>query len=232
MNFWDDKSNIFNNLNNMSKYFHQKYWDFFNIYNTDWLASHQAADHAIELKSDIKSSYMHTYNMFSAELKTLDNYLNNILIKRWIHKSQNSADISILFILWKSDKLHLCINYHELNIIIIKNHYSLLLASKLLNWLDSFIIFSKINLWNIYHRIYIYEDDKWKTAFYTWYRYFEYQVISFDLINILIIFQIYINYALHELVNDFYVIYLDNILIFFKIKEEHYKHLKLIIECL
>src|SRR6266487_4748028 len=54
--------------------------------------------------------------------------------------------------------------------------------------------------------------------------------MSFDLINTSMIFQVYINHVLHELVNDFYVVYLDNILVFFKIKEEHYKHLELVIE--
>ena len=44
------------------------------------------------------------------------------------------------------------------------------------------------------------------------------------------IFQVYINHVLQDLVDDFYIIYLDNILVFFKIKEEHYKHLELVIE--
>ncbi len=56
--------------------------------------------------------------------------------------------------------------------------------------------------------------------------------MSFDLTNISVIFQVYINQILHDLVNDFYIIYLDNILIFSKFKEEHYQYLKLVIECL
>ena len=175
---------------------------------------------------------MHMYNMFSAELKTLDNYLNNVLVKRWIHESQSSADTLILFVLWKSDELHLCIDYHELNIIIIKNYYSLLLTSKLLDWLSNLTVFSKINLWNIYHRIHIQENNEWKIIFYTWYEYFEYQIVSFDLINVLMIFQVYINCVLHDLVNDFCIVYFDNILVFLKSKKKHYQHLQLIIKCL
>src|SRR5205809_4297740 len=64
------------------------------------------------------------------------------------------------------------------------------------------------------------------------YRHFEYQIVSFDLINILIIFQVYINHALHDLVDDFCIVYLDNILVFLKSKKKHYQHLQLIIECL
>ena len=133
MNFWDDESNTSDNLNNVSKYLYQKYWDFFNIYNADWLAFYWAADHIIEFKSDTKFSYMCMYNMFSIELKTLDNYLNNALIKKWICEFQSFANTSILFILWKNDKLCLCIDYHELNAIIIKNYYLLSLINELLD---------------------------------------------------------------------------------------------------
>src|SRR5436190_12152576 len=64
------------------------------------------------------------------------------------------------------------------------------------------------------------------------YRHFEYQIISFNLINISAIFQVYINHALHDLVDDFCIVYFDNILVFSKSEEEHYQHLELVIECL
>ena len=48
------------------------------------------------------------------------------------------------------------------------------------------------------------------------YEHFEYQVVLFDLINILIIFQVYINHALYDLIDDFCIVYFDNILIFLK----------------
>ena len=76
---------------------------------------------------------MWTYNMSSAELKALNIYINNALVKDWIRESQSFASASILFISKKSGELYLCINYYELNVITIKNCYLLLLASKLLD---------------------------------------------------------------------------------------------------
>jgi len=172
------------------------------------------------------------YNMFSAELKTLNNYFNNILIKKWICEFQNFVNMFILFVLRKNDELHLCVDYYELNIIIIKNCYFLSLINKLLDWLNNSTIFSKINLWNAYYKICICKDDEWKTAFHIYYRYFEYQIVLFDLINALIIFQVYINCVLCDLVDDFCIVYLDNILIFFKTEEKHYQYLELVIKCL
>src|SRR5204862_6554908 len=64
------------------------------------------------------------------------------------------------------------------------------------------------------------------------YKYFKYQVVSFDLTNILIIFQVYINHVLHDLVDEFFIVYFDDMLVFSKSKKKHYQHLQLIIKCL
>ena len=56
--------------------------------------------------------------------------------------------------------------------------------------------------------------------------------MSFDLINTLVMFQAYINHILHDLVNDFCIVYLDNILMFSKLKEKYLEYLKLIIKYL
>jgi hypothetical protein len=52
------------------------------------------------------------------------------------------------------------------------------------------------------------------------------------LTNALATFQSYINNALQGYVNDFCIVYLDDILIYLRSKEEHIQHLKKIIECL
>src|SRR5947207_12346895 len=54
--------------------------------------------------------------------------------------------------------------------------------------------------------------------------------MSFDLTNISAIFQVYINHVLHDLVDNFCIVYLDNILVFSKFEEEHYQYLQLIIK--
>ena len=61
--------------------------------------------------------------------------------------------------------------------------------------------------------------------FQTQYKHFEYIVLLFELCNILIIFQIYINKILQKLLNIFYIIYLNDILVFSKNKAQYAKHL-------
>ena len=81
-NFWKNDCNTSDNFTNMFKKLCSKYHDFFNIQKADQLAFYQITNHAIKLKFDIEFSYMHIYNMFSAELKTLKNYINNSLVKK------------------------------------------------------------------------------------------------------------------------------------------------------
>ena len=74
--------------------------------------------------------------------------------------------------------------------------------------------YTKLDLWNAYHRICIREGDKWKMAFRTRYGHFEYQVLPFGLANAPATFQAYINQALAGLVDVTCIVYLDDILIY------------------
>ena len=57
--------------------------------------------------------------------------------------------------------------------------------------------------------------------FWTRYKYFKYFIMPFGLANAFAIFQIYINYALTNLINMFCIIYFNNIFIYFNLKEKH-----------
>ncbi len=66
--------------------------------------------------------------------------------------------------------------------------------------------------------------------FCTRYDHFKYMIMLYDLINASVIFQTYINKILTELLNDFYVVYLNDILIFFIEKTDHVDHVKQILK--
>ena len=124
----------------------------------------------------------------------------------------------------------LYVNYRRLNKITIKNQYPLLLVSELFNRLSYIKIFIKLDLYNIYYRIYIKKGDKQKTAFKTRYSYFKYLVIPFSLTNAPITFQSYIYKALGTLVDTIYIVYLDNILIYLNNKDKHIKYVKQVLQ--
>ena len=104
------------------------------------------------------------------------------------------------------------------------------MISGLLEQLGRAKIFTKIDLRGAYNLVRIREGDEWNTAFRTRYGHFEYNVMPFGLTNAPAVFQHMINDIFRKHLNDFVVIYLDDILIFSKNKEEYEKHVRLVLE--
>ena len=140
------------------------------------------------------------------------------------------VDISIFFMFEKGGRLRLCVNYKSLNAIIIKNRHILSLITKTLNRLCEVKRFIKLNLKNVYYRIRIKRRDEWKMVFRTRYEHFKYQIISIELINSSITFQIYINEALRKLVDVIYIIYLNDILIFDENSTKYRRYMQQVFE--
>ena len=117
-------------------------------------------------------------------------------------------------------------DYRELNRITKKNRYPLPRIDEMLDRLVGSKVFTKFDLRDAYHRIRIRRGDEWKTAFRTRYGHFEYLVMPFGLYNAPATFQSYINKAMSGILNLYYIIYLDNILIFSKTNKEHVGYMK------
>ena len=133
------------------------------------------------------------YNLSLAELRTLEEYINDALAKGLIRESKSSARALILFVPKKDGTLRLCVDYRGLNEMTVKNRHPLPLISELLDRLNGSKVFSKIDLKNAYYQIRIREGDEWMTAFCTRYGHFEYLVMPFRLTNAPATFQAYIN---------------------------------------
>jgi len=87
-------------------------------------------------------------------------------------------------------------------------------------------IFTKLDLTDGYHLLRIKEGDEWKTAFRTRYGHYEYKVMPFGLVNAPASFQAMMNTILREFLDHGVVVYLDDILIYSKSKEEHIELVK------
>ena len=69
-------------------------------------------------------------------------------------------------------------------------------------------------------------------AFHMWYDHFEYMIMLFGLFNVPATFQAYINKALAGMVDVFYVVYFDDILIYSSSLKEHWDYIKQVLKCL
>jgi hypothetical protein len=91
-------------------------------------------------------------------------------------------------------------------------------------------VFLKIDLRFGYYQIKICEEDIPKTAFSTQYGLYEYPVLSFGLPNAPAHFMYLMNSIFMEELDKFVVVFIDDILVFFKSKKEHEEHLRIVLQ--
>ena len=89
--------------------------------------------------------------MAPAELKELKEQLQDLLDKGFIHPSCSPWGATVLFVKKKDGSFHLCIDYQQLNKVIVKNKYPLLHIDDLFDQLQGSQCFSKIDLRSGYH---------------------------------------------------------------------------------
>ncbi|GJX14470.1 putative reverse transcriptase domain-containing protein [Tanacetum coccineum] len=123
-------------------------------------------------------------------------------------------------------------DYRELNKLTIKNRYPLLRINDLFDQLQSSCYFSKINLRSGYRQLRVHESDIPKTAFRTRYGPFEFTVMLFGLTNAPAVLMDLMNHVCKPYLDKFVIVFIDDILIYSKSKEEHEVHLKLVLELL
>ncbi|GJT44534.1 putative reverse transcriptase domain-containing protein [Tanacetum coccineum] len=150
------------------------------------------------------------YRLAPSEMKELSVQLQELLDKGFIHPSSSPWGAPILFVKKKDGSFRMCIDYRELNKLIVKNRYPLSRIDDLFDQLQGSSVYSKIDLRSGYHQLRIKEEDIPITTFRTQYGHFEFQVMPFGLTNAPAVFM--------DLMN--------------RDEEEHGKHLKIILELL
>jgi len=168
--------------------------------------------------------------MSETEAVALHEFLKENLDRGFICQSQSPCGAPVLFVKKKDSSLQLCINWHGLNKITKKDRYPLPLIPNLLDRLRSSEIYTKIDLRSAYNLVHIAPCDEWKTAFRTRYGSFNFKVMHFSLTNAPATFQCYMNSIFSDILDQYVVVYLDDILIFSKNPEEHQKHVLDVLE--
>ena len=93
-------------------------------------------------------------------------------------------------------------------------------------------MFYKIDLKLDYYQIKISNLDVLKTAFQTRYEHYEFLVMPFGLTNVPATFMALMNKVFQPYLDKFVIVFIDDILVYSRNKEEHEQHLRIILQTL
>ncbi|GKD61437.1 reverse transcriptase domain-containing protein [Tanacetum coccineum] len=152
------------------------------------------------------------YRLAPSEMKELSEQLKELSDKGFIRPSSSPWGAPVLFVM--------------------KKHGSLPRINDLFDQLQGSSVYSKIDLRSGYHQLRVREEDIPKTAFRTRYGHYEFRVMPFGLTNAPAVFMDLMNRVCKPYLDKFVIVFIDDILIYSKNKQEHEEHLKIILELL
>jgi hypothetical protein len=167
----------------------------------------------IELDPGTAPIYKTPFRMTTPELAELKEHIKELLEKGFIRPSSSPWGAPVIFLPKKDGTQRLCVDYHALNEVTVKDKYPLPRIDDLFDQLHGACVFSMIDLRLGYHQLKVRERDIPKTTFILRYGLFEFIVISFGLTNALSYFMYMMNKIFMEYLDKFIVVFIDDILV-------------------
>ena len=183
-------------------------------------------DHEIELLPGAKPPAKNAYRMAPPELAELRKQLDELLNAGFVRPAKAPYGAPVLFQKKNDGSMRLCIDYHALNKITVRNRYPLPIINDLFDRLHGAKYFSKLDLRSGYYQVRIAKEDEPKTTCVTRYGAFEFLVMPFGLTNAPATFCTLMNQVFHEYLNKFVVVYLDDIVVYNSTLEEEERNNK------
>ncbi len=209
---------------------YRTFQDMFSKVAATRLPPHRPWDCAIDLLPGAKLPKGRVYPLTIPERAAMEEYIKEALQQGFIRPSLSPAASSFFFVAKKDGGLRPCIDYRALNSQTVKFAYPLPLVPASLEELRGARLFTKLDLRSAYNLIRIRRGDEWKTAFITPSGHYEYRVMPYGLSNSPSIFQNFMNEIFRDLLHQFVIIYIDDILIHSSNLEEHHRHVSQVLQ--
>ena len=131
----------------------------------------------------------------------------------------------VLFAPKKDGGLRMCLDYRALNKLTVKNKCPIPRIDEIFDRLQGAQHFTSLDLRSGYYQIRMRDTDISKTCIRTRYGSFEFLVMPFGLTNAPSTFQAVMNDVFREYLDDFVMVYIDDILIFSRTEEDHFRQI-------
>lgn len=209
---------------------YHKWIEVWNPTEANKLPPRRPIDHEIHLKEGTSPPAKRAYGMSRDQALVVKEYIDEMLGKGYIRPSTSLYAAPVLIVKKPDGGLRLCVDYRALNALTIPNRNAPPLIKETLAKLCAARIYSKFDIIAAFNEIRVKDGHEEKTAFLTRYDLYEYIIMPFGLCNAPATFQAFINDVLREYLDVFCIAYLDDILIYSNIKEEHIYHVGKVLE--
>ena len=188
--------------------------------------------HPIDLVPNHKIPPRKLYRQSEDELKETKRQIYEYLDAGHVRPSSSSFGAPVLLVKKKDGSMRMCIDYRGLNDITVKNNFPIPRIDDLHDRLGKAKYFTKLDLYSGYHQIAIRPGDEHKTAFTSRYGTYEFLVMPFGLTNAPATFQTAMTSMFSKWLDEFVIVYLDDILIYSPTQETHLTHVRQVMETL
>ncbi|GBG62902.1 hypothetical protein CBR_g34274 [Chara braunii] len=187
-------------------------------------------EHHIRLEPNYRIQHRAPYRLSVPEAQELKRQIDELLRQGFIKPSTSPCSAPVLFDRKKDGTLRLCLDYRGLNEYTVRNSYPMPRADDLFDRLSGHHFFTMIDLRSGYHQIRVAEEDQPKTAFRSRFGHYEFTVMPFGLRNAPTTFQTAMNTMFQDLLEDSVLVYIDDILVYSRILEEHLTYLRTVLQ--